>query len=148
VMKRADEEDVMVYAIGLAGQNGPAVRGTGAPPPGPAGGFGRRGGRGGFGGGGFGGRGGGRGMAGEEKPDEGLPKIATATGGGYFELTSTTDLTSAFQRVADELHHQYALGFAPVMLDGKTHSLELKVTAPGLIARARKSYLARKESQG
>ena len=25
-----------------------------------------------------------------DKPDEGLPKIAAATGGGYFELTSTT----------------------------------------------------------
>ena len=63
---------------------------------------------------------GGRGFSGNtsgrlqtEKPDEGLPKIAAATGGGYFELMSTKDLASTFARVADELHHQYALGFAP-----------------------------------
>src|ERR1700680_3434945 len=82
--------------------------------PGAAG----RGGRGAFGGGP------GR-PATAEKPDEGLPKIAAVTGGGYFELTSTSDLASTFSRVADELHHQYALGFTPASLDGKMHALEI-----------------------
>ena len=40
-------------------------------------------------------------------PDEGLPKIAAATGGGYFELTSPHDLATTFARVANELHQQY-----------------------------------------
>ena len=72
------------------------------------------GGGGGFGGGFGGGRYGGGSRGGQpDKPDEGLPKIAAATGGGYFELTSTDDLASTFTRVADELHHQYALGFTP-----------------------------------
>jgi VWFA-related protein len=133
VMKRAEEEDVMVYAIGLAGSD---PRGYGGY---PHGGFGRGGfGRGGFGGGGFGGRR----LYATDKPDEGLPKIASATGGGYFELTSTDDLASTFTRVADELHHQYALGFTPSRLDGKMHTLALKITQTGLTARARKSYLA------
>ena len=107
-------------------------------------------GRGGMGGGGWGGPrggggyGGGRGPA-TEKPDEGLPKIAAATGGGYFELTSTTDLASAFRGVAEELHRQYALGFTPVTLDGKVHTLELRIAGAGLTARARRSYLARGE---
>jgi Ca-activated chloride channel homolog len=130
VMKRAEEEDVMVYAIGLAPAGfGGAASGAGGP------GSGR---------GGFGGRGrpGGSGRA-ADKPDEGLPKIAAATGGGYFELTSTNDLASTFTRVADELHHQYALGFSPSVLDGKMHALELHVTGEGMKARARKSYLAR-----
>ena len=151
VMKRAEEEDVMVYAIGLAGQNGPG-RGS----YGPGGGFGRGGtGRGGMGRGGMGrggmGRGGRGGYGGygggpvDEKPDAGLPKIAAATGGGYFELTSTNDLASTFKRVADELHHQYALGFAPATLDGKMHALEVRLAGAGLTARARKSYLARNE---
>ena len=140
VMKRAEEEDVMVYAIGLA--------------PSDTGGFGPGGGgRGGQGGprrppGGFGGRGrfggGGQGRAPlPDKPDDGLPKIAAATGGGYFELTSTNDLAATFARVADELHHQYALGFTPSTLDGKLHTLELRVSGEGMTARARKSYLAR-----
>ncbi len=140
VMKRAEEEDVMVYAIGLAGQNGGGRRSGSGGFGGPRGG---RGGRGGFGrGGGFGG--GTRGGSGKpEKPDEGLPKIATATGGGYFELTSTTDLSSTFARVAEELHHQYVLGFTPSALDGKIHKLDVHVKTPGLIPRARKTYLAR-----
>jgi Ca-activated chloride channel family protein len=132
VMKYAEEEDVMVYAIGLA---------TG----------GRRGGGGGFGPGGPGwpgqGSGGRRRPGGfapvADRPDEGLAKIAAATGGGYFELMSTNDLAATFARVADELHHQYALGFTPSALDGKMHSLELHVKGEGMKARARKSYLAR-----
>ena len=78
-----------------------------------------------------------------DKPDEGLPKIAAATGGGYFELTSTNDLAATFKRVVDELHHQYALGFTPAALDGKMHTLEVRVTPPGMTVRARKSYFAR-----
>ena len=81
-----------------------------------------------------------------DKPDEGLPKIAAVTGGGYFELTSTSDLASTFQRVADELHHQYALGFTPAALDGKMHKLEVRVASGGATVRARKSFLARPPS--
>jgi VWFA-related protein len=140
VMKRAEEENVMVYAIGLAGRNG--MPGGGRP--------GDRGGRGGFPGGipGIGGAGGGAsvgaGQLQEEKPDDGLPKIAAATGGGYFELTSPRDLASTFARVADELHHQYALGFTPEKLDGKFHDLTVRLSKPELMARARKRYLASK----
>jgi VWFA-related protein len=151
VMKRAEEENVMVYAIGLAGSSGGSGSGGGYGGPGGGGhrggggggGGGRRGG--GFGGGGRGGYGGGRGYGGGgqgDKPDEGLPKIAAATGGGYFELTSTDDLASTFTRVADELHHQYALGFTPTTLDGKMHTLQVRLVKEGLTARARKSYLA------
>src|SRR5262245_47303705 len=97
VMKRAEEENVMVYAIGLAGVNGGGYGGR------RTGGYG--GGRGGYGGrpgyGGFGGGRGGRSYGGGamDKPDPGLPKIAGATGGGYFELTNTADLASTFKRV-------------------------------------------------
>jgi len=132
VMKRAEEEDVMVYAIGLSGANRPPSFGGGS--------YGRGGmrPRGGYGGG----WGGGRPMV-FDKPDDGLPKIASVTGGGYFELTSTIDLGSTFARVADELHRQYALGFTPVALDGKMHTLDVRLSGTGMTARARKSYLAR-----
>src|SRR3954462_1609423 len=140
VMKRAEEDDVMVYAIGLAGQNG-------MPDPG---GRGADRGHGGMNPGAFGGLGG-RGLGGNapgqlqpERPDEGLPKIAAATGGGYFELTSPRDLASTFARVANELHHQYALGFTPEKLDGKMHDLAVHLAQPELVARARKRYLAAK----
>ena len=60
-----------------------------------------------------------------------MPKIAAETGGGYFELTRADDLRSTFARVADELHQQYALGFQPTKLDGKSHDLEVKVKVQG-----------------
>jgi VWFA-related protein len=137
VMKRAEEQDVMVYAIGLAGQVAmPGANdryGRGAMGPGAIAGLGGRG------MGGYGGR-----QSELEQPDEGLPKIATATGGGYFELKSAVDLVRTFARVADELHHQYALGFTPQNLDGKMHDIAVKLSKSDLTARARKRYLASK----
>ena len=142
VMKRAEEEDVMVYAIGLSGQNGPTTHGGGG---GFHGGFGGYGGRGGYGGGRGGGRGyGGGARATDDHPDEGLPKIAAATGGGYFELTRTADLAATFKQVAEELHHQYALGFTPQNLDGKMHQLNVRTASADATVRARRSYLAKK----
>jgi Ca-activated chloride channel family protein len=76
------------------------------------------------------------------KPDGGLRKIAEETGGGYFELTKTADLAPTFTRVAQELHSQYVLGFAPAELDGRLHKLAVRLKQPGLTARARRSYQA------
>mgnify|MGYP003579194515 CR=1 FL=1 len=79
----------------------------------------------------------------EPKVDPGLPRIAAATGGGYFELTSANNLGGTFRRIADELHRQYALAFTPEKLDGKTHKLEVRLTKPGHKARARSAYIAK-----
>ena len=110
----------MVYAIGLAGQTS----------FGHSGGRGPGGGGGGYPGGGYGGGGYGRGGYGGchgrggqmDRPDPGLEKLAAESGGGYFELTSTNDLASTFSRVADELHHQYVLGFEPENWTGRCTS--------------------------
>jgi len=150
VMKRAEEEDVMIYAVGLAGeQGGPHTSGHGGrfPPGGggfPGSGGGRHGGYGGgFPGGGF--PGGGSHRPAMDGPDPGLKDLAAATGGGYFELTGTANLATTFRRVADELHHQYALGFTPPALDGKMHDLTVKISDAGdAVVRARKRYLAEK----
>jgi Ca-activated chloride channel homolog len=125
-MKRATEEDVMVYAIGL--ESYVPFGGRRAPlPGGPMGGLRRQ-------------------TAWiTQKPDDGLPKIAGETGGGYFELATTDDLSATFTRVADELHRQYALGFEPSKLDGKSHKLEVRLKKPGMTARARRSYIAAPE---
>lgn len=77
------------------------------------------------------------------QPDRGLRRVADETGGGYFELERTDELNSTFTRVAQELHSQYVLGFTPQTLDGKVHTLDVRVTRPGLTSRARKSYVAR-----
>jgi VWFA-related protein len=121
-MKRAEDNDIMIYAIGMEGlapmPQQRLQQGFGGIVP-------QR-----------------RNEPPMQKPDEGMAKIAAATGGGYFELTSLGDLLGKFDRVIDELHHQYALGFVPQKLDGKLHDLTVKVNKPGYTARARKRYLA------
>jgi VWFA-related protein len=121
LMHRSREEDVMIYGVGLTTDPGTSFGRIGA--PGPM-------------------RGGGRGPSGPRGPDEGLKRLSDESGGGYFALDSANDLEATFARVADELHHQYALGFAPQRFDGKVHDIEVRVLAPGLTVQARKSYVA------
>jgi Ca-activated chloride channel homolog len=80
------------------------------------------------------------------KPDSGLKRLAEETGGGYFELDKTSDLAPTFTRVAQELHSQYVLGFTPTLLDGKVHRLTVRARKPGMIVRARRSYVASSET--
>ncbi len=121
VMRSAQQEDVMVYAIGLQTT---VLRGPG--------------------GGGIGGL---TGAMTSLRPDPGLATIADDSGGGYFELTRADDLGSTFARVADELHRQYALGFEPAKLDDKMHKLDVRVNLRGAKVRARKEYFAKRPSE-
>jgi VWFA-related protein len=169
---RSRREEVMVYAIGLADRCDNSAQSSGTPASGsraqrgrprPPGGVGRPGGL----PGGLPpvqfprpGRGGlpppttpppfvlpprhpDRGC-GDTQPDPDLRRLADAGGGGYFELHDTDNLAATFARVANELHHQYALGFTPAALDGKMHELTVHLSKPDLVARARKRYLASK----
>jgi Ca-activated chloride channel family protein len=120
VIDRARREDVMIYAVGM--------RSRGARPMMP--GIGR---------------GGLQAMMMADMPDPGLARVAEETGGGYTEIRFGQDLGAAFAAVADELHSQYLLGFAPPKRDGKTHSIDVRMTAGGLKPRARKSYVAPRE---
>jgi len=80
-----------------------------------------------------------------DMPDPGLARVAEESGGGYIEIRFGQELGAAFAGVADELHTQYLLGFAPPKRDGKVHDINVRVTQGGLKARARKSYVAPKE---
>jgi Ca-activated chloride channel family protein len=76
------------------------------------------------------------------RPDPGLRKVADETGGGYFELKKSSELAPTFTKVAQELHSQYVIGFAPTLLDNRVHKLAVRMKQPGMTARARRSYLA------
>lgn len=82
----------------------------------------------------------GRSLKSELDPE--LPRLVEETGGGYFVLDRANDLAATFTRVAEELHHQYTLGFEASELDGKTHKITVQVKGEGLTVRARRSYLA------
>jgi hypothetical protein len=45
--------------------------------------------------------------------------VAEQTGGGYAEIRYGEDLGAAFERVADELHSQYLIGYPPPKRDGQ-----------------------------
>jgi Ca-activated chloride channel family protein len=117
VIDRARNEDVMVYAIGMRSRGARQMQ----PGIGP---------------------GGLQAMMTADLPDPGLARVAEETGGGYTEIRFGQDLVAAFARVADELHSQYLLGFAPPKRDGKTHDLDVRVSKRDAKPRARKSYVA------
>ena len=117
VIDRARGDDVMIYAIGMRS------RSTRAMQPGI-------------------GRGGLQAMLLADLPDPGLARVAEESGGGYTEIRQGENLAAAFAAVADELHTQYLLGFAPPRRDGKVHDLDVRVARGGLKPRARKSYVA------
>jgi VWFA-related protein len=119
LIDRAREEDVMIYAVGM--------RSRGARPMQP-----------GIGPGGL------QAMLLADMPDPGLARVAEETGGGYTEIRYGQDLGAAFAAVADELHTQYLLGYAPPRRDGKVHDVNVRVARGGLKPRARKSYVAPK----
>jgi len=120
VIDRARGQDVMVYGVGMRSRR--------ARPSGPIG-------------------------IGElqaamlaDLPDPGLALVAEQTGGGYTEIRPGQDLAEAFARVADELHSQYLIGFAPPKRDGKVHGIEVRILSQkGLKPRARKNYVAPKD---
>lgn len=76
------------------------------------------------------------------RPDRNLRRLAEETGGGYYELREDDDLAATFTQVAEELHRQYVLGFAPPSLDGTVHQLDVRTRVDGMRVRARRSYLA------
>jgi len=115
VIDRAREQDVMIYAVGMRSRMRPTGRAMDM-----------------------------RTMMLEDLPDPGLARVAEETGGGYLEIRGNVDLGAAFARVADELHAQYLLGYAPPKRDGKVHAVEVRVSEKGFKPRARKSYVAPK----
>jgi Ca-activated chloride channel family protein len=75
-------------------------------------------------------------------PDVDLRQIAEETGGGYVEAAGR-DLSRGFERVLDELHRQYLLGFRAAT-DGRVHPLRVQVLRAGCTVHSRRSYLATK----
>jgi hypothetical protein len=121
-MDRAERETVMVYAVQVPGRDasggvalGASGGGVGPTSPNPP--------------------------LLEHDPRENLVKLAKRSGGSVHELSDYAQLKAAFKVIADELHLQYLLGFAP-KVDGKRHDITVRVTRPGVTIRARETYRA------
>jgi len=77
----------------------------------------------------------------EGRPDKSLKQLSEHTGGGFFELSRSTELNATFSKVADEIHRQYLIAIT-AQSDGKPHTLGVKVKRPGMTVRARRTYVA------
>jgi Ca-activated chloride channel family protein len=67
----------------------------------------------------------------------------TSQGGGYTEIIrSTAELAAATERIAEELNHQYLIGYTPsTRADGKYHSIRVRVTNNTYRVRARRGVI-------
>jgi Ca-activated chloride channel family protein len=65
-----------------------------------------------------------------------LIDLIQSTGGGHLDVMAGADLEAVLAGVADELRHQYLIGFTPRTLDRGEHTVELRTVKPGLTVTA------------
>lgn len=71
-----------------------------------------------------------------------LRTLAEETGG--FAVTNTNDTSSSLQKIVDDNSSYYVLGYYPAneRRDGRYRKIEVRLTRPGLVAHARRGYVA------
>lgn len=81
-----------------------------------------------------------------QDPRTNLGELARSTGGLMFE--GTNNLRPAFDRIEEDLHNYYLLGYTPAneKYDGKFRTIQVKVNRPGVTIAARKGYFAVRNS--
>jgi VWFA-related protein len=74
--------------------------------------------------------------------DEYLQQLADMSGGIVERADRLGDLKSAFGRIAEELRHQYLLGYYPTnkQRDDRARKIAVRVSRPGVAVRARPAY--------
>jgi VWFA-related protein len=77
--------------------------------------------------------------------DEYLHQLATKTGGRLYTANDRTQLSAAFSKIAEELRHQYSLGYYPqtTLQSGERREIKVRVGQPNVAVRARDSYVQR-----
>jgi len=71
-----------------------------------------------------------------------LSRLSEPTGGRAFSVSEKMPLERVFAEIADEMRHQYSLGFTPAARDGGFHKLEVIVKRPGFKPQSRNGYYA------
>jgi VWFA-related protein len=143
----AEHADVTIYTIYFKGEQERGEN-NGFPGGGRHGGIGfPGGGGGGYPGGGGGYPGGGRRGGSSEPQVDGkkiMEKIATQTGGRYFEAKKKDNLEEIYSQIAEELRGQYLLTYTPdkVDTDGGYHKVVLKTNKDDLTVQTREGYYA------
>lgn len=78
-----------------------------------------------------------------------LREITDPSGGRTEVVKTTSDLQAATAQIADELSHQYLLGYSSSHgQDGRFHSIRVRAKRAGLTVRARTGYMAGSPGRG
>ena len=86
-----------------------------------------------------------------ERGERFLRDLAVVTGGNYFEANhNLRDLNEAFAQVAEQLRHQYSLGYYPRPRGrpGERRYVRVRVERSGVAVNSRGSYILKAESPG
>ena len=77
--------------------------------------------------------------------DQYLHQLAEKTGGRLYPANDRTQLSDAFSKIAEELRHQYSLGYYPqtTLQSGERRQIKVHVDQPDVAVRARDSYVQR-----
>ena len=78
-----------------------------------------------------------------------MRSLAAQSGALYIRAESIENTTFAFQRIAEELRHQYALTYVSAndQKDGKYRSIAVRVSNPDMVVRARLGYRVPKSDE-
>lgn len=68
--------------------------------------------------------------------DHFLTLIAVASGGRAYFPTNAKEFSAAYAEIAQLVRHEYSLAFAPAALDGKIHTIEVRVTTASTVSTA------------
>ena len=77
--------------------------------------------------------------------DQFLHQLAQKSGGRLYEANDRTQLSDAFSKIAEELRHQYSLGYYPstTLQSGERREIKVHVDQADVAVRARDSYVQR-----
>ncbi|MDQ3799156.1 MAG: VWA domain-containing protein, partial [Acidobacteriota bacterium] len=94
---------------------------------------------------------GGQGTTAEDyrKATEYLSELATRTGGRVHQANTTANLALAFSNIASELRQLYSLGYYPKEEGkaGQRRKIKVRTGKPGLVVKARDSYVVGKKQK-
>jgi Ca-activated chloride channel homolog len=78
-----------------------------------------------------------------------LQELADRSGGRLYNADTIYNVSQAFSMIAEELRHQYALGYYPTNAkkDGTYRRVKVRVEKTGMIVRAREGYRSAMDTQ-
>jgi VWFA-related protein len=74
-----------------------------------------------------------------------LERMASETGGSYFEVTKDHPVEEAYSQIEDALRNQYSLGYTPGRKGpaGEYRKVQLTVDRPGVAVQTRNGYYSK-----